>query len=349
MVLAGGGGTRLWPLARDRRPKQFLRLIGRRSLFERTLARARALAPSRRIIIVGAARHRALIHAQAAGLDRSQLILEEMGRDTAASIAIAALRIRAARGDGVMIVLPADHWIAAQAEFAKTIRSVASRARRSDDLHIIGVPPRSADSGFGYILPSGETRRGPFRKVASFVEKPPPAKAARMVRSGRYLWNSGIFVWRASAILRELKKHRPKVLRTAAAWVDRAGRGRWRVPSRVMRRIESVPIDRAVLERSHSVWVRRADFGWTDLGTWSALADLLGSTGGRNVSLGPGRFIDSSGCLSVGGEGPAVMLGLRDIIAVRDGDTLLVCHREAAQKVREVARRIAASEARSAS
>ncbi|MCZ6695490.1 MAG: sugar phosphate nucleotidyltransferase [Acidobacteria bacterium] len=341
MILAGGTGTRLWPLARETRPKQFLKIIGGRSLFDRTMSRARSLVGPGRIIIVGGVGHRLFLRAQAKGIDSGQIILEGIGRNTAASIALAALRIRAGHGDGVMIVFPSDHWIDSKTKFRAVIRSAVTRARRTDGLYIIGVPPRSADSGFGYVLPAERGNDGQFRRVAAFVEKPPPGVAARMVRSGRYLWNSGIFVWRASAILDQLKRHRPGVVRAAATWAGKAGRGLWTVPTRVMRRMESVPIDRAVLERSRSTWVRRADFGWSDLGNWAALADLLGGARRGNASLGPHRFIDSSGCLAVGGEGPIVMLGVKDLIAVRDGGTLLVCHRDAVQKVREVAEQMA--------
>ena len=336
VILAGGSGTRLWPLARETRPKQFLKIFAGRSLFEHTLSRARSLVGSGQVIIVGGTKHRAFLRDQAKNIDPGQMILEEVGRNTAASIALAALRIRARYGDGVMIVLPSDHWIGSKTRFETAIRSAVARARRTEGLYIIGVPPRSADSGFGYVLPAARGNDGPFRRVAAFVEKPPPAQAARMLRSRRYLWNSGIFVWRASAILERLKVHRPRVLRPAAAWAGKMRRGRWTVPSRVMRRMESIPIDRAVLERTRSAWVRRGEFGWSDLGTWAALADLLGGAGGGNASLGPHRFIDSSGCLAVGGKESTVMIGVKDIIAVRDGGTLLVCHRDAVQRVREV-------------
>lgn len=337
VILAGGSGTRLWPAVREGRPKPFLQLLERKSLFRRTYERLAPLVRLGRILVVAGATHLPWIRREAPEIPRAQIVAEEASRNTAPAIALAALRIAKEDPGAVMVVVPSDHWIHPVAGFRRTIRRGVDVVRNDGRLlMIIGVPPRGPSTGFGYLrAEAGGSVRGVLR-VTSFVEKPGSAAARRMWKSGKYMWNSGIFVWRAETILDELGRLHPALLRRAARWSQGAPGGFWRVPERVMRRLPAVPIDRAVLERSRRVVALRADFRWSDVGSWDAIWEGLdhdaGMNGGRGARLTPG----ARGCLAVNPGGLTVLAGVQDLIVVRDRDVVLVCPRREAQSVREI-------------
>jgi len=336
VILAGGGGTRLWPLARLRSPKPFLPLDKGVSLFRRTYDRiVPVVGPSRVIVVTGAAQA-GWVRRQIPRIPRGQILVEETSRDTAASIALAAHWLRRKHGDPIMIVLPADHAIHPVSTFRATMRRGIDIVRRSAMLMTIGVPARSPQTGFGYILAAGTATRNGAHEVQAFIEKPGARQAARMVRSGRYLWNSGMFLWKASTILGELARHRPDIAAPLDKWARRVPRGEWRIPASVLRRLPRVPIDRAVLERSDGVLVLRASFAWSDVGNWDALGALIPGDARGNSAIGRILTLDAERCLGVNENGLTVFVGVKDIVAVHSKGVLLVCHREAAQRVREV-------------
>lgn len=336
MILAGGGGTRLWPLARLRSPKPFLPLDRGVSLFRRTYDRiVPVVGPSRVVVVTGAA-HVSWVRRQAPGIPRGQILAEETARDTAASIALAAHWLRRRHGEAIMIVLPADHAIHPVSAFRSAVRRGIDVVGRTGSLLTIGVPAVSPQTGFGYILPAAAGRAKGVRAVRAFIEKPGARRAARMVRSGRYLWNSGIFIWKASTILGELARHRPDIAAPLEKWTRRAPLGEWRIPASVLRSVPRVPIDRAVLERSKDVLVLRAPFAWSDVGNWDALGALLPADARGNSAIGKILALDAEQCLGVNENGLTVFVGVKDIVAVHSRGVLLVCHRDAAQRVREV-------------
>lgn len=334
VILAGGAGTRLWPLARRGRPKPFVPLLGGRSLFALTWRRARALAGAARVIVVCGEEHAVWVRRQAPGLPARQIIREGAGRNTAASVALAAHWIRSRVGDAPMVVLPADHWIKPVTTFRATIGRALAAAGRSNDLVMIGVPARSPDPGFGWIELGAKGAATGAWHVPRFVEKPAPAVARRFFKSRRFIWNSGIFVWRASAILRELARWEPSLERAAEAWARRGSAG-GKVPASLMRRLPSVPIDRAVLERSKRVQVIRARFRWSDLGNWAALAALSVRSSPRSA-IGAQVAVDAPWCAGFNPGGLTAFVGVEDVVAVRSGDVVLVCGRDAAQDVSKV-------------
>lgn len=340
MILAGGTGTRLWPLARVSRPKQFLPLFRGRSLFQRTWSRARALTGRDGILVVAGAGHRRWLREQAPALRPADLIVEEIGRNTAPSVVLAALWIRARYGDALMVMLPSDHWISPMSQFLRVVRRGIAAVRETDDLLTIGIRPRWAETGYGYIRPAGGRISPGVQAIATFVEKPSRPAARRLVRSGGSFWNSGIFVWRASRILREVQRHRPDLLKVLEPWARAASRRPWRVPASILRRAPAVPIDRAVLERSDRILMATGTFDWSDLGTWASVFVRLRGGGSRNVGIGQRLSLGSSGCLVVNEDGLTVLVGVRDLIAVRSGDVMLICRRTETQRVREVVDRL---------
>jgi mannose-1-phosphate guanylyltransferase/mannose-6-phosphate isomerase len=334
VILAGGSGTRLWPVAGANNPKPFLPLIRGKSTFRLTFERCAPVSGRNRVLVVAGVTHRKWVRRQAPEVAADRILLEEMGRNTAAAVATAALWIRARCPEGVMVVLPSDHFVTPAGVFRSAIRSAAQIAASSGALLTIGIPARSPDTGFGYIRPSGRPVAPRVRRVSEFVEKPDAATARRMVRTGKYFWNSGIFVWRAASILGELRRHRPDILGPLESWARSRVKGAWRVPAGVLRRVPASPIDKAVLERSDRTLVMRAPFSWSDLGNWAALGEILPRDRFKNGGIGRTVAVDSSGCLGINETGLTVFVGVHDLIAVRSGDALLVCHRGAAQRVR---------------
>jgi mannose-1-phosphate guanylyltransferase len=312
-------------------------LLGGASLFERTAARARALAGPGRVFVVCGEEQAAWVRRQAPWIAEDRVVRESVGRDTAASVTLAALRVRREKAPGVLVVLPADHVVSPPRRFVAAVRRAARAADASGSIALLGMPPRSGLTGYGYVTMGARTRHPGVRRAAGFVEKPGAARAARLARDRRHLWNCGIFVGRPEVMLREASRHAPRLVAPLERCTARL-RLPWRVPRRVMRSVPKIPFDRAVLERSGALLVARGDFRWSDLGTWSALADFRGATGGAEgdtVTDG-----ETTGCASFNPGGLTAFVGVRDLLVVRDGEVVLVCRRGAEQRVRDVARRL---------
>lgn len=332
VIMAGGGGTRFWPRSRQRRPKQFLRLAGDRSLLQQAYDRLGPVAPPERTWVITAAAQAALVREHLPELPDAQIVAEPMGRDTAACIALGAALIAAEDPDALMVVTPADHIIEPAALFQRTLQAALQLANEHPHALItLGIPPTFPAVGYGYIqrgvpLPS---RNGiDAFQLRTFKEKPDFATAERYLQAGEYFWNSGIFIWRVAAILAELERLRPELLasarRIAAAWPtsDRAAAFRREYESLV-----KISVDHAVMEHCREALVLRAPFTWDDLGAWPALTrhrpqDADGNTVLDTQHLG----IRTRQCIIVG-EGQQQLIataGLQDVLIVRDGDALLV-------------------------
>ena len=340
VVLAGGAGERFWPASRGARPKPFLEVVGGRSLLDATLARARRSAGRDAVWVVCGREHARAIR-RASGLPASRVLMEPRRRNTAAAVALAATRIAAADPDAVLAVLPADHYIPDERAFAADIRRAAAAARAAEVLVTLGVRPTRAETGYGYIevgAPVGSAHPG-LHRVRRFVEKPDAARARRFQRSGRHLWNAGIFVWSARTILAEIAEHAPGLHR-ALTPVRRAGARATRdAVERAYRRAPSLPIDVAVLERSRRVWTLPVRWHWSDVGTWESLAGELGVAPGRSRVLGGGALVhdDLGGNLVWGRpERPIALLGVEGLAVVDAGDALLVARLDRSNQVRGI-------------
>ncbi len=343
VVLAGGAGERFWPASRQRHPKPFLRVVDGRTLLDATLARARRFASRDSIWIVCGREHASAIR-RASGLPAGRVLVEPRRRNTAMAVGYAAVRIAAEDPDAVMAVLPADHRIPDARAFAGAVRRAAGAARGARVLVTLGVRPTRADVGYGYIERGAAAGRGypGLRRVRRFEEKPDAATARRYLRSGRHLWNAGIFVWSAETILEELERCAPRI---AAALAPLGGRRR--PPARVLeaayRRAPSEPIDVAVMEKSDRVWTLPVSFRWSDVGTWESLAEELGVAAGRSrIVAGELAYDDAGGNLVWGSDRPIALLGVEGLAVVDAGDALLVARLERSSDVRKIVARLKA-------
>jgi len=336
VVLAGGAGERFWPASRQKRPKPFLEVIDGKSLLDVTLERTRRFADADCVWVVCGAEHARAIRA-ATGLAADRVLVEPRRRNTAMAVGFAAERIRRVDPDAVLAVLPADHHIPDARAFAAAMKTAAAAAARDEVLVTLGVVPTRPDTGYGYIQPGesvGPPRSG-LRRVKRFIEKPDAARARRLLRQGGTLWNAGIFVWTARAILEEIEACAPDVHRALRPIREGPRRTSRALLERVYRRAPSHPIDVAVLERSQRVWTLPVRFAWSDVGTWESLAVELGVRPGRSrVVSGDTVIDDPGGNLVWAGERPVVLLGVEGVAVVDTDDALLVVKLEASAKVR---------------
>lgn len=315
-------------------PKQLLCLAGSQPLLRDTLDRARPLAPPARTWVVTAAQQARGVRRVAPELPAANVLVEPVGRNTAAAVALAALHVARRDPRGVMIVLPADHVIGRLAEFRRSLRTACAVAERTGALVTLGVEPTRPETGYGWVR-AGRTLPGfgaGVTTVARFIEKPSAVRAGRLFARGDVFWNSGMFAWRADAILAALRRHVPDVLRPIEAAL---GRGRAAL-ERAYRRVPSVSIDVGVLERAAAVAMVRAGFPWNDVGSWAAVEPLWRRSGAANAIRGRAVALEGRGCVVDAGDRVVAVLGLDDVVVVSTDDAVLVCPKGRAQDVRRV-------------
>lgn len=337
VVLSGGAGTRLWPASRESHPKPFMKMADGESLIEKTYARAKALGSE-----VLTVTNRDYYFMSRDEKDRvgvaGSFLLEPFGRNTAPAIALAAKYVEATQGsDAVMLVLAADHLIADQAEFASAVAN-ASKLAADGYLVTFGIVPTSPETGFGYIE-QGEAL-GSGNKVARFVEKPALVTAQGYVASGKYLWNSGMFCFKAGIFLEELGKTAPEVASAVdACWQSMqplSNSNMAEIPAEYFKNVPDISIDYAVMEKSDRVAVVPGDFGWNDIGSWNAIRDLVQPDAVDNRALGEAIFVDTQNTF-VQSEGRLVAtVGISDLMIIDTPDALLVAHQDKAQDVKKV-------------
>jgi mannose-1-phosphate guanylyltransferase/mannose-6-phosphate isomerase len=339
--MAGGSGERLWPQSRRRRPKPLLPVAGGQTLLGATLARARRITDADRVWLICTADNARALRS-ASGLPRRRVLVEPCGRNTAMAVGYAAAHIAREHPEAVLVTLPADHVIPDASAFARAARSAARAAERAGVLVTLGVGPTRPETGYGYIHvgdPAGARHPG-LHRVRGFAEKPSLARARRYLASGGWLWNAGIFAWRADAILAEIELHEPALAR-ALAPLRRARRPDREAVARAYRRAPALPIDVAVLERSDRVWTLPIFFHWNDLGSWASLAGELGvAAGASRVVAGEAVLEDAPGNLVWAGRRPVVLLGVEGLAVIDAGDAILVARLERSGEVRRVVRRL---------
>jgi mannose-1-phosphate guanylyltransferase/mannose-1-phosphate guanylyltransferase/mannose-6-phosphate isomerase len=330
VILCGGSGTRLWPRSRAAKPKPFLPLVGDRTLFEQALLRCGEKAHFDPAVVVTGTAHLEHVEAQLCGVPGAQVIVEPAAKNTAAAIALAALRLPE---DEIMLVCPSDHHIADCEAFAAAARSAATLAAEGW-LVSFGIEAKSPETGFGYLR-QGEAVGDHGFKVAQFVEKPDLARAEQFLAEGGYAWNGGIFAFRAGTFLAELEAHRPLLfdaVKRAVAGGKTDGQ-RFHPDAAAFAEIESESIDYAVMENTTKAAMVPADMGWSDIGNWQALHLARERDENGNAVSGDAELVDCRNVL-VDSDGPHVsVIGLEDVIVVVDNGNILVTTAAGAQKV----------------
>lgn len=321
VILAGGVGSRFWPVSTPLRPKQLLPLAGNSPLIAQTVQRVLPLVPRGRLrVLTGMALAGPILEA-APLLSRTQLLLEPVARGTAPVLAWAAHEIAAVDPSAVMLSLHSDHVVEPASAFRSTLERAADLAVRHGRLFTVGVVPSRPETGYGYIAPGDAlTADGAARAVARFVEKPDAATAQRYIGEG-CLWNTGMFVWPVALMLEQIRQHTPE-LADLLPLLDRGEVGAF------FDRAPTLSIDEGLLERSDRVAVLRADFRWDDIGAWDAVGRNHGADAEGNVGIGDTHFVDARGCVAWADDGSIVVFGADDLVVVRSGGITFVAPRE---------------------
>jgi mannose-1-phosphate guanylyltransferase len=345
VILAGGRGTRFWPRSRTKTPKQLLNIVGDGTMLEQTVARLRPLVPAARIWTVTNAAQESAVRKQLG--KEGRVLVEPLGRNTAAAIALAAFHIRqATKNDALMAVLPADHYIAQAGKYRKIVAAALHVACGRGRMVVLGIPPTRPDTGFGYIerMEGPMVAKGiPVYPVRRFAEKPGLETAKEYLASGNYHWNAGMFFWRVSTILDELQKHLPLTFAVLEKLAASIGKQDYTAQlQKAYGKLENISVDYAILERvtraaaKPQVFVIPAEVGWSDIGSWEAVYELLAKVSGENIYGNAGHFIDSGGNF-VSSPGKFIAaIGVNNLVVVETPDALLICPRDRAQDVGKI-------------
>ncbi len=344
VIMAGGSGTRFWPLSRHLFPKQLLCIGGEHTLIQQTMHRIVGCAPASNVLISTNAAQADLIRVQLTDWKEDLIngfILEPEGRNTAPAIAVAALEVLERDPNGVMLVVPADHVVTGQRDFEAAVQ-LACQLAEDGYLVTFGIKPMRPEIGYGYIKPNDKTalgRRGSLRgfSVHKFVEKPNVAKATRYLKAGNYYWNSGMFIWRAATILEEIRQHQSDIARAMDQMKHlRMSHAPQSAIDDLYRTIKPVSIDNGVMERSSKAAVIPVMFKWSDVGSWGSLDEVASRDKAGNVTTG--RVVDIESCRSIVYADRRVVatIGLQDMVVVDTPDATLVCPKSRAQDVKKV-------------
>lgn len=347
VILAGGRGTRFWPRSRTRTPKQLLNIVGKDTMIEQTVERLLHLVAAQHIWTVTNAEQTTAVKKQLPGAARKRVLSEPIGRNTAAAIALAALHIRhAAKGDALMAVLPSDQFIADTEKYHRIVRAALEVARDPGRMVVLGIPPTRPETGFGYVQSTGDALHSlgfPVYAVRRFTEKPALDLAKEYVSSGDYHWNAGMFFWRVSTFLDNLKKFLPKTHEALESLAETIGKKSYERRLRaIYPKLENISVDYAVLENvtrqegSPQAYVIPAEIGWSDIGSWAAVYELLARQPGENVLAGHGLAFDATGNFLYSPTKFIAAIGIRDLIVVETPDALLVVPRDRAQDVAKI-------------
>lgn len=340
VIMAGGSGTRFWPASRRAKPKQLLAISGDRTMIRATVERMVPEIPFHRTMVVTGRDHAAEIVSQVPELVKEMIVIEPRGKNTAPCVALAAYKLLKTDPDAVMVVLPADHLILDEAGFLDALRAAVEVASRGPHLVTFGVVPNRPETGYGYI------KLGPKQldaqshdvfMVERFVEKPDVATAATYLASGQYLWNSGMFVWRAETIVKAFQELLPSVNDPIQKIVPSLN-----TPDEVEAvaaaygEVESISIDYGILEKADSVLTMPIDVGWDDVGSWASLEKVWGCDEDGNAVNGDVLIVEAKGCIVSSPGKVTTLLGVDELVVVDTPDALMICRKDRAQDVRKI-------------
>ncbi|MBN2305723.1 MAG: mannose-1-phosphate guanylyltransferase [Anaerolineae bacterium] len=342
LIMAGGGGTRLWPLSRKGRPKQMLPLVEERTMFEIAVERLEPLLPPERICVVTGREHVDQLSQLVPHIPRENFIVEPFGQDTGPAVGLGTVHIQQRDPDAVIAVVTADQHIADKEKFRRVLAAAGELAQQGQ-IVTLGISPSFPSTGFGYIK-RGEplAQVGGFQAYhsAEFTEKPDQRTAIHFMASGLYTWNSGMFIWKADQVLDEFKRQQPDMYAILTEIGQAVGQPEYEATlDRLWSTLKRISVDFAVMEQAQNVAVIPVDIGWSDVGSWATLFEVLDGDLNGNVSRGEVQGghvkIDTRETLIVS-ERMVVTIGIEDIVIVDTDDVLLVCHRDRSQDVRQV-------------
>lgn len=338
VIMAGGVGSRFWPMSTQEYPKQFHDMLGTGdSLIQKTFSRLERLIPSENILISTNKRYKDLVLNQLENTTKKQLLLEPCMRNTAPCVLYAALKIHAINPDGVMVIAPSDHWIENEPKFIDNIETAFEFCQQNDVLMTLGIEPSSPNTGYGYIQYENETSA--IKKVKQFTEKPNLENAKKFIESGDYLWNAGIFIWSVKSILKAFESSLPEMysLFCKANNVYNTEFEDDFIDTNYAN-AENISIDYGILEKANNVHVLPVNFDWNDLGTWGSLYTKLSKDSNKNASLGGETIFrnSSNNIVRTQNNKRVVIQGLNDYIVVEKDDVLLICPKSDEQDIKQI-------------
>lgn len=345
VVMAGGKGERFWPKSRVKFPKQLLNLTGKDTMIQQAIKRLEALINDDNIYIITNEDYAQLISQQVENIKPRNILIEPMGKNTAACIGLAAVHIGMKDPEAVMVIIPSDHLIKDCEEFKKTLELSIQLANKADNIITIGIKPTYPETGYGYIKIGKENdnawKKDVFR-VDRFVEKPDKKTAEGYIESNDYLWNSGMFVLKVSTLYKNMKKFMPDLYTALENIRESIGTDEEdNILNKEYSKLESISIDYGIMEKTKSIYVIPASFGWDDVGTWTSLERIHKPDGDGNILEGNILSVESKKCIIQGMNDKLIaVMGIEDVIVVDTGDVTLVCSKQKAQNMKDLLKEI---------
>lgn len=340
VIMAGGTGTRFWPLSRQKKPKQFLPIISEKSMIEESVHRVLPLVPYPKIYTIANQEQTQSIRNLLPEIPESNRLVEPRGKNTAPSLILATATIHHQNPEAVVAALPADHLIKEDGIFLKKLKAGAEAASGSKNLVVLGIPPFFPATGYGYIRFSEKHSRQigdeRFFEVMEFKEKPELEQAQTFIEQGNYFWNSGMFIWQTSVFAQKLEQFAPDMCvywrKTLSALEDKSTTQ----IEAIFDEIPSISIDYALMEKAQGVLMAKGDFGWSDVGVWSSLVDIWPRDDKGNALKGENIVLDAESCLLHNPQKLTALIGVKDLVVVNTEDVLLICHKEHDQRIKDI-------------
>lgn len=336
IIMAGGGGTRFWPLSRKETPKQLLNLSGKEIMVNETIDRLSSFIENENIYIVtNSSQAKPMVKITKGRIKEKHILIEPIGRNTAACIGYAALKILKEKGDGVLVVTPSDAFVKDNVTYAETLKKAIKLADQTNGIVTIGIKPAFPATGYGYIHYQNSNLEE--KKVIEFVEKPNEEKAKQYIMAGDYAWNSGIFVWKASVALAKFKEFLPDIYSDLQKIEKSIGTTKEEeIVNQIYPNIRSISIDYGVMEKANDIWVIPAEFGWNDVGSWDMLKVFHDYDENGNIKVGDNLLVETTDSIIFSTNKTITTYGVSNLIIVQTDDAIMVCPKDKAQDVKKI-------------
>ncbi|WP_186431535.1 mannose-1-phosphate guanylyltransferase [Clostridium sp. BSD9I1] len=340
LIMAGGKGTRFWPLSTEEKPKQFLKLLSEDTMIQMTVKRLEKLMPIERIFVVTAKQYVSLVKDQLPSLPKRNIIVEPVGKNTAPCIALSAFIIDKYYKDATIAVLPSDHLIPNEDKFRETLKSGYEFVKNQEDAIVtLGMKPDRPETGYGYIKCIDkvcDVSGFEIRSVEQFVEKPNLERAEHYLKQGNYLWNGGMFIWKTSTVLKLTNEYLNNTYNVLSEIATTSEEEFDAVLEEKYPEVDSVSVDYGIMENAKNIYVIPSDFGWDDVGTWYALERYREKDENNNICVGDVKQIDSTNNIVVGNNKPIIITGMKDVFVVESDDVIFIGKKENIENIKEI-------------